>query len=74
MKASFNLKIFNNKDMEGATCHLNGTVGNGVVTLQTHGPKPGQVMVLELSASELIIAAHRLSAGVDGLCEFPNNK
>ena len=71
MKESFELKICNNLDMAGASCHLNGVVGNNIVTLQTHGPKLGQVMVIELSASELIIAASRLSAGPDGLCPFP---
>lgn len=67
MKASFTLKSYNTYDI---SCYLIGNIGNNVVTLQINDPK-GKIISIELSASELIIAASRLSAGPDGLCPFP---
>jgi hypothetical protein len=73
MNAIFKLKIYNNTDLSGTSCQLSGTVGNNIVTLQIQGTKGGTTVV-ELSASELILAASRLSAGPDGLCAFPSTK
>jgi len=71
MKASFELKIWNNVELKDATCLLNGIVGTNIVSLQVFGPKKEILAYVELSACELIIAASRLSAGPDGLCPFP---
>lgn len=69
MKASFELKIYNDVALQGMKCSLEGTVGNNCVTLCLKGEHSG--VQIELSAAELVLAASRMASAQDGLMEWP---